>query len=120
MKTERKRQNRAVSKISSAYTTGIGRQRPTADDRARPTISSRLVSKVSRFLQFGFLDSRIEDFIFKISFFNLVTRKTSLEDVWDSIAASIFNPKLSFTFLIIRKVVWNSKRKNNLGKPIEG
>ncbi|KAI5638495.1 hypothetical protein M9H77_00027 [Catharanthus roseus] len=109
MKTERKRQNRDVRQqnfISLQYckATGIGRQRPTADDRASP-LPSALVSKVSRFLQFGFLDSRIEDFIFKISFFNLVTRRRALR-CWDSIA-------------IIRKVVWNSKRKNNLGKPIE-
>ncbi|KAI5657943.1 hypothetical protein M9H77_26736 [Catharanthus roseus] len=47
-----------------------------------------------------------------ISMFDLVTPETILEEVRDSIEAS--------RHYIIRKVVWNWKRKNNIGQPIRG
>ncbi|KAI5650496.1 hypothetical protein M9H77_36501 [Catharanthus roseus] len=63
---------------------GHWQQRPTVDGRPHATfLYIQLVSKVSRFLQFIFLDSRIEDFDSRFQSFNLATKETTLDDVRD-------------------------------------
>ncbi|KAI5680900.1 hypothetical protein M9H77_02127 [Catharanthus roseus] len=81
-------------------------------------LPSELVSKVSRFLQFSFLDSRIEESISRFRSSTWRLERRAWKTIGTSIAASIFNPKLSFSFLFNCREIRLIVRKNDLGQPI--